>query len=79
MMTTSSPLTTGFVVSTIVKVAVVEVLLPQSSVAVKVTVASPVAAQRSLNAAKLLLHVTPLQMSDAAAPPLEVNQALSSA
>ena len=40
----------GFVVSSIVNVAVVEVALPQSSVAVKVTVAEPVAPQSSLKA-----------------------------
>ena len=62
-----------------VKVAEVEVLLSQSSVAVKVTVAAPVSEHRSLSEAKSLLQVTPLQMSDAPAPPLEFNQPLSSA
>jgi hypothetical protein len=50
----------GFVVSSIVNVAVVETVSPQSSVAVKVTVAAPVAPQRSLRAVKSLDHVTPL-------------------
>ena len=39
----------GGVVSSIVKVAVVKLELPQSSVAVKVTVAEPVAPHPSLN------------------------------
>ena len=42
----------GSVVSSIVKVAVVLILLPQSSVAVKITVAEPVAPQSSLRAVK---------------------------
>ena len=58
-MTTSSPVRTGAVVSSMVNVAVVDVLSPQSSVAVKVTVAAPVAPQRSLRDVKSLLHVTP--------------------
>ena len=49
----------GSVVSSIVKVAVVLLVLPQASVAVKVTVALPVAPQSSLKAMKSLLHVTP--------------------
>ena len=40
----------GAVVSSIVKVAVAVEVLPQLSVAVKVTVASPVALHKSLNA-----------------------------
>ena len=60
----------GAVVSSIVNVAVVLLLLPQSSVAVKVTVAMPVAPQSSLKAAKSLLQVTSLHASDAMAPPL---------
>ena len=51
----------GFVVSSIVNVAVVELALPQSSVTVKIT-ADPVA-QSSLKATKSLLKVTPLQLS----------------
>ena len=39
----------GFVVSSIVKVAVEEEELPQSSVAVKITVAEPVAPHKSDN------------------------------
>ena len=60
----------GAVVSSIVNVAVVLLLLPQSSVAVKVTVAMPVAPQSSLKASKSLLQVTSLHASDAMAPPL---------
>ena len=51
---------------------------PQSSVAVNMTIAEPVAPQSSLNALKLLLQVTPLQTSVTVAPPLEVSQASSS-
>src|SRR5204862_350580 len=59
------------------KVAVVVDLLPQASVAVKITVAEPVAPQPSLRAVRLLLQVTPPQASDAAAPPCAANHALS--
>ena len=59
----------GAVVSSIVNVAVVLLLLPQSSVAVKVTVAAPVAPQSSLKESKSLLHVTLLQATGAIAPP----------
>ena len=69
----------GAVVSSIVNVAVVLLLLPQSSVAVKVTVAMPVAPQSSLKAAKSLLQVTSLQASDAIAPPLLASHASRSA
>ena len=62
-----------------VNVAVVEVALLQSSVAVNVTVALPVAPQSSLNAVKSLLQVTLLQTSLAAAPPLESNHAVKAA
>src|SRR5690606_574411 len=68
----------GSVVSTIVKVASVVLVLPQASVAVNITVAEPVAPQRSLKASKSLLQVTPLA-SVAVAPPLDSNQALSAA
>ncbi len=57
------------------KVAVVGVALPQASVAVNVTVAEPVCPQPSLNKLKLLVQVTPEQVSVAEAPPLEANQA----
>ena len=67
----------GAVVSSIVNVAVVLLLLPQSSVAVKVTVAMPVAPQSSLKASKSLLQVTPLHASDAVAPPFEASHALN--
>ena len=54
-------------------------VLPHASVAVKVTVADPVAPQSSLNDVKLLLQVTPLHTSDAAAPPLLASHAFSAA
>ena len=60
-----------------VKVASRVVSFPQSSVAVKVTVTAPVAAQRSLNVASLWLQVTALQLSLASAPPLSASQAAS--
>ena len=66
----------GSVVSSMVKVAVVVLVLPQSSVAVKVTVSAPVAPQRSLNPVELLLQVTLPQLSEAAAPAMLANQAL---
>ena len=53
----------GFVVSSIVNVAVVVLALPQSSVAVKITVADPVAAVVQGN--ESLLQVTPSQTSEA--------------
>ena len=56
--------------SSIVNVAVVEVALPQSSVAVNITVAEPVAPQAASKATKSLVHVTPLHASVAVAPPL---------
>src|SRR5688572_1749855 len=66
----------GGVVSTILKVATVEEALPQSSVAVKVTVALPVAPHGLESPLKLLLQVTPEQISEAAAPPLLESQLL---
>ena len=57
-----------------VKVAVVVAEFPHSSVAVKVTVALPVAPQRSLNATKSFVQDTPPHTSEAAAPPLLPNQ-----
>ncbi|MBL0146585.1 MAG: hypothetical protein IPP48_13460 [Chitinophagaceae bacterium] len=65
----------GACVSAMVNVALVVLLLPQSSVAVKMTVAEPVAPHKSLNAVKLFVHVTPLHASVAAAPPLLDNHA----
>ena len=47
----------GSVVSSMVKVAVVVLVFPQSSVAENITVADPVAPQSSLNAMKLLAQV----------------------
>ena len=67
----------GLVVSSIVKVAVELLKLPQSSVAVNVTVAEPVAPQSSLKPSKSLLQVTPLHTSEAVAPPLLSNQAFN--
>ena len=50
-----------------------------SSVAVKVTVAEPVMPQSSLKAIKLLVQVTPAQLSEAApVTPIEANQSLIS-
>ena len=60
---------TGDVVSIIVKVAEEEDAFPQASVAVKVTVALPVAPHRSESDVKLSLHQTPEHTSDAVAPP----------
>ena len=70
---------TGLVSSTMVKVAEVVEAFPQASVAVKVTVAEPVAPQVSETEVKLLLQVTEEQASLAEAPPLEANQAFKAA
>ena len=59
----------GGVLSSIVKVAVVEMELLHASVAVNLTVAAPVAPQRSLKAVKSCVQVTLLQASIATAPP----------
>ena len=48
MVTSGSYVISGAVVSSIVNVALVEVALPQSSVAVNVTVTAPVAPQAAL-------------------------------
>src|SRR6185369_14045067 len=73
-------LNTGATVSWIVKVAVLPLVLPQASIAVKVTVADPLAPQPSLNAVKLLLQVTlPLHWSLATAPPWAVSHAFNAA
>ena len=70
----------GGVVSTTANVAEVVEALPQSSVAVNVTVAEPVLPQSSLNAVKSLDQVIPVeQASEAAAPPLDDNQACKAA
>ena len=79
MSTKSATVATGPVVSSMVKVAVVLLLFPQSSVAVKITVAAPAAPQSSLKESKSLLHDTSLHASEAVAPPWLVNQASSSA
>jgi hypothetical protein len=67
----------GGVVSSMVKVAEVVEALLQSSVAVKITVAEPVAPHKSESAVKLLDQITLLQASVAIAPPLLASQALS--
>src|SRR5205085_1490150 len=69
----------GAVLSTIVNVAEVLDALPQSSVAVNVTVALPVLPQPSLRPPKLLLHDTALQTSFAVAPPFEASHAFNAA
>ncbi len=66
---------TGAVVSSVVKVAVVELKFPQASVAVKVTVSDPLAPQASLRPVLSLVQVTPEHPSEASAPPLSANQA----
>jgi hypothetical protein len=53
----------GGVVSTIVNVAIVVLVFPQASVAVKVTVAVPVSPQSSLKVVKSLDQITLLQES----------------
>jgi hypothetical protein len=52
-----------------VNVAVDDEALPQASVAVNMTVALPVAPQRSESEVKLLVQMTPEHTSDAVAPP----------
>src|SRR5450631_2988693 len=61
-----------------VNVPVVLLLLPQSSVAVKVTVSVPVAPHRSERPALVLLQVTPLQISLALALPFAASHAAKS-
>ena len=77
--TSAGMVSSGAVVSSIVKAAVVFDVLLQSSVAVKVTRADPVAPQSSERTEKSLLQVTPPQVSLAFAPPLLVSQAFNSA
>ena len=62
-----------------VKVAVLVVVLLQASVAVKITVADPVAPQSSLNEVKLWDQVTAPHASDADAPPLVDNHVFKAA
>src|SRR5687767_11743026 len=78
-MSSGAQVTEGGVVSTIVKVAVVLLLNPSLSVAVKVTVAAPVSPHRSDNEIKSFVHVIGPQGSDAIAPALVVNQLVRSA
>ena len=73
------PESTGGVVSSMVKVAEVVVVLLQASVAVKITVADPVAPQSSLNEVKLWDQVTAPHASDADAPPLVDNHVFKAA
>ena len=70
--------TAGPSMSSIVNTAIELAALPQASVAVKVTVADPVAPQSSLNELKSLVHVTSPQASIAVAPPLLAIHASSS-
>ena len=65
--------------SRMVKVAEVVLKLPQSSVAVKVTVADPAPPHEVVIEVKLLDQVTPLQTSVADAPPCEFNHAFNCA
>ena len=64
----------GAVESLIVNVADEVEVFPQESVAVKITVAVPVAPHVSETEVKLLLQVTSEQLSEATAPPLEASQ-----
>ena len=58
-----------------VKVAVEELVFPQSSVAVKVTVAAPFAPHKSLKVVKLFVHDASCpQALDTLAPPLLFSQ-----
>ena len=66
---------TGAVVSSIVNEEEVAEEFPQSSVAVKVTVAEPVAPQSSERSEKSLLQVISPQLSVADAPPFTSNHA----
>ena len=66
---TSCPRAMGELLSSTVTVAVVVVALPQSSVAVNVTVAEPVFPQRSERLVKSFVQVVFPQRSAAAAPP----------
>src|SRR5688572_30692026 len=78
-MSSGAQVTEGGVVSTMVKVAVVLLLNPSLSVAVKVTVTAPVSPHRSDKAVKSFVQVIGPQGSDAIAPPFAVNHALRSA
>ena len=74
-----TPINVGGVVSSTVKVADVELVLPQASVAVKVTKPDPAAPQVETKSVKSFDQVIDEQLSDATAPPLEFNQAIKSA
>ena len=65
----------GAVVSLILKVADEVDVFPQSSVAVKITVAG-VVPHESVSEVKLLVQVTAEQLSVATAPPLDANHEL---
>ena len=64
---------TGDMLSSMVNVALVETVFPQSSVAVNITVAAPVAPQRLLSSSKSLLHAISPNSVLAIAPPLFSN------
>ena len=72
-------LAVGAVVSSMVNVADEVVVFPQSSEAVKVTKAEPVAPQSSLKEVKSWVQVTAPQSSVAVAPPLLLSQAVKAA
>jgi len=72
-------LTTGAVLSMMVKVALVVEVFPHSSVAEKVTNAEPVAPQMTDIEVKSLLHVTFPQLSVAMAPPFAASHAFNCA
>ncbi len=61
-----------------VNVADVVEVLPQASVAVKITVALPAAPHEGVSTVKLFVQVTALQISVAFAPPLLFNQLFKS-
>jgi hypothetical protein len=69
------PLSTGPMLSSMVKVATVVDLLLHASVAVNVTVADPVAPQAEVKPMKSWVHETLPHASDARAPPLLLSQA----
>ena len=66
----AAAITSGAIVSSIVNVAVVDVALPQSSVAVNVTIDEPVGPQAMFSPSKSFVHITPPHASVAVAPPL---------
>jgi hypothetical protein len=78
VMISEGHVSTGGVVSTILKVAELVEVFPQASLAVKVTTAEPVEPHRLLSEVKSFDQVTvPEQISEATAPPLEANHAFN--